>query len=136
MSNYQIEWKNTDIYNFNIEFNRIESYNEYVEKWLKNYYNFEFETLTHKTNWTMNDFVDLKDYNRVKNNINVLLTQVNQTESKLPIRDTLNQIFDNDSANAIEKTLTLNLKILGENQFLYNITNLTICGNNLKIYGG
>ena len=66
-------WNKNDIYNFNIEFNRIEEYNKYIELWLKNYYGFSFETLVHKTDWTIEDIVDLNDFNRVKRNINVLL---------------------------------------------------------------
>lgn len=138
MSNYQIEWKDNQVYNFNVEFNRIESYNKYVENWLRNYYNLDFEdiTLVHKTDWTINDIVDLKDYNRVKNNINILLEKVNRLGYQLSIRDSVNQIFNSTSANEIEQALTQYLEVLGNNQFLYNITNLTTCGNDLKVYGG
>lgn len=138
MSNYQIEWKDNQFYNFNVEFNRIESYNKYVENWLRNYYNFDFEdiVLTHKTDWTMNDIVDLKNFNRVKSNINILLKLMNRLGYQLSIRDNVNQIFNTISANEIERALTEYLATLGENQFLYNITNLTTCGNDLKIYGG
>lgn len=126
--------KNT-IYNFYIEFNRIESYNEYIENWLKNYYGYTFATLIHKTNWNVNDIVDINDFNRVKGNINTLLNVINIDNMNLGISQQINQIFNDVKANEIEVRLNINLKILGETQFSYNICGLTICGNDLKLGG-
>ena len=68
-------WTYDDYYDFYVEFNRIESYNEYCKKWL-NHYGIKVDSFTSKTNWTMSDIVDMKDYNRVKTNINLLLKAI------------------------------------------------------------
>lgn len=129
------KWNKNDAYNFNIEFNRIEEYNKYIELWLKNYYGFSFETLVHKTDWTIEDIVDLKDFNRVKRNINVLLKQLSTPINELPIVYIDNYIFNDVKANEIENILIGNLEVIGNSQWQYNITGLTICGNNLKLGG-
>lgn len=129
------KWNKNDVYNFNIEFNRIEEYNKYIELWLKNYYGFSFETLVHKTDWTIEDIVDLKDFNRVKRNINVLLKQLSNPINELPIVYIDNYIFNDVKANEIENILIGNLEVIGNSQWQYNITGLTICGNNLKLGG-
>lgn len=129
-------WNTSDIYNFNIEFNRIEEYNKYIESWLKNYYSFSFETLVHKTNWTIEDIVDINDFNRVKNNINVLLKQLSNSNNELPIVYIDNYFFDVKKANEIENRLISNLEILGNSQWQYNITGLTTCSNNDLKLGG
>lgn len=129
-------WNTSDIYNFNIEFNRIEEYNKYIESWLKNYYGFSFETLVHKTNWTIEDIVDINDFNRVKNNINVLLKQLSNSNNELPIVYIDNYFFDVKKANEIENRLISNLEILGNSQWQYNITGLTTCSNNDLKLGG
>ena len=128
-------WNKTDIYNFNIEFNRIEEYNKYIELWLKNYYGFAFETLVHKTDWTIEDIVDLNDFNRVKSNINVLLEQLSISNNELPIVYIDNYFFDDTKANEIESRLISNLEVIGNSQWQYNITGLTTCGNDLKLGG-
>lgn len=129
-------WNTSDIYNFNIEFNRIEEYNKYIESWLKNYYGFSFETLVHKTNWTIEDIVDINDFNRLKNNINVLLKQLSNSNNELPIVYIDNYFFDVKKANEIENRLISNLEILGNSQWQYNITGLTTCSNNDLKLGG
>ena len=129
------KWNKNDVYNFNIEFNRIEEYNKYIELWLKNYYGFSFETLVHKTDWTIEDIVDLKDFNRVKRNINILLKQLSTPINELPIVYIDNYIFNDVKANEIENILIGNLEVIGNSQWQYNITGLTICGNNLKLGG-
>lgn len=129
-------WNTSDTYNFNIEFNRIEEYNKYIESWLKNYYGFSFETLVHKTNWTIEDIVDLNDFNRLKNNINVLLKRLSTSNDELPIVYIDNYFFDVKKANEIENRLISNLEILGNSQWQYNITGLTTCSNNDLKLGG
>ena len=129
-------WNTSDIYNFNIEFNRIEEYNKYIESWLKNYYGFSFETLVHKTKWTIEDIVDINDFNRLKNNINVLLKQLSNSNNELPIVYIDNYFFDVKKANEIENRLISNLEILGNSQWQYNITGLTTCSNNDLKLGG
>ena len=129
-------WNKNDIYNFNIEFNRIEEYNKYIELWLKNYYGFSFETLVHKTDWTIEDIVDLNDFNRVKRNINVLLEQLSISNNELPIVYIDNYFFDDTKANEIESRLISNLEVIGNSQWQYNITGLTTCSNNDLKLGG
>ena len=140
MPNFKKEWNNTDIYNFNIEFNRIESYNQYVEKWLKDYFGLNFEPLEHKTDWTIYDVVDLIEFNRVKKNINKLLDSLQSeyqvTMQKLSVNATqTNQIFTSEKANEIEDRLNDHIQYLGNLQFEFNITGLTICGNSNKLGG-
>ena len=129
-------WNKNDIYNFNIEFNRIEEYNKYIELWLKNYYGFSFETLVHKTDWTIEDIVDLNDLNRVKRNINVLLKQLSISNNELRIVYIDNYFFDEVKANQIESRLKSNLEVIGNSQWQYNITGLTTCSNNDLKLGG
>lgn len=126
-------WENNDIYNFNIEFNRIESYNEYCKQWLA-YYNIGI-SIESKVNWTIEDIVDINDYNRVKNNINVILNAINSSTNRLTISSQYNQVWNVEKANEIETKLKEYLSFLGNTQFQYNISGLTISGNNLKLNG-
>lgn len=126
-------WNSNDFYNFNIEFNRIESYNEYCREWLQ-YYGINI-VITNKTNWTINDIVDLQDYNRVKNNINTILSALNISGNQLTISSQYNQSFNEEKANEIEKKLKAYLSYLGNLQFAYNISGLTTTGNSLKLNG-
>ena len=129
------EWATNDYYNFNIEFNRIESYNEYCKYWLNNYFGKNI-SFTSKTDWTINDIVDIKDYNRVKENINLLIKTININLQDLAVdKTTYNQVFNVQKANEIETRLKAYLKQLGERQFANNICGLTTCGNNLKLGG-
>ena len=127
MSNFTINWKETNIYNFAIAFNRIEKYNEYCKEWLK-YYGIEV-SITSKVNWNINDIPDLKDYNRIKNNINTLLEVLNSDATKLNISNSINQSFDYDKANELEIKLNEYLSVLTNMQFQTNITGLTTCSN-------
>lgn len=127
MSNFTINWKETNIYNFAIAFNRIEKYNEYCKEWLK-YYGIEV-SITSKVNWNINDIPDLKDYNRIKNNINTLLEILNSDATKLNISNNINQSFDYDKANELEIKLNEYLSVLTNMQFQTNITGLTTCSN-------
>ena len=126
-------WNSNDFYNFNIEFNRIESYNEYCREWLQ-YYGINI-VITNKTNWTINDIVDLQDYNRVKNNINTILSALNISDNQLTISSQYNQSFNKEKANEIEEKLKAYLSYLGNLQFAYNISGLTTTGNSLKLNG-
>lgn len=126
-------WKNDDYYNFNIEFNRIESYNEYCKEWLF-YYGINV-TFTSKTYWRISDMIDVKDYNRVKNNINILINAIGSNTNNLNISTQYNQVWNVDKANELEQRLKEYLKFLGDYQFAYNITGLSLSGNNLKLNG-
>lgn len=137
MSDFKKEWSNNDIYNFYVEFNRIESYNQYVEQWLKNYYKIDFNNynFNHKTNWNINDIIDLNDYNKVKKNINKLLNIINSINI-LTTSEQLNQTFNSAKANEIENSLNEILSYLGNLQFENKVCGLSMCGNNLNIVGG
>lgn len=126
-------WKNDNYYNFNIEFNRIESYNEYCKEWLS-YYGINV-SFTSKNNWNIYDVIDIKDYNRVKTNINILINAIGSNTNNLNISTQYNQVWNVDKANELEKRLKEYLKFLGEYQFTYNITGLSLSGNNLKLNG-
>lgn len=134
MSDFKKEWKPNDIYNFNVELNRIENYNKYVENWLKTYYGVN-KRLTNKIDWTINDIVDLKDINRIKSNINKLLDALGSNMSLTIINQT-NQVWTSEKANEIERTLREFISILGSLQFNNNITGLTISGQTLKLNMG
>ena len=127
-------WSFNDVYDFYIEFNRIESYNEYCKTWLNNYYNFNI-SFTSKTDWTMSDIVDLQDYNRVKKNINAILNAIQGSSTRLTTSEQVNQVFNVEKANEMEIRLKEYLSYLGQLQFAYNITGLTTTGNNLKLGG-
>ena len=126
-------WSFNDVYDFYIEFNRIESYNEYCKKWLS-YYNVNI-SFTSKTDWTINDIVDLQDYNRVKKNINAILNAIDSNSTRLTTSEQVNQVFNVDRANDMEIRLKEYLSYLGQMQFTDNTTGLTTTGNNLKLGG-
>lgn len=131
MGNFIINWNKDDIYNFAIEFNRIEKYNEYCKQWLK-YYGINVD-FTSKINWNIQDIPSLQDYNRIKGNINLLLDIVNSESIKLNIANNINQTFDYIKANELEIKLNDYLSMLTKMQFQDNITGLTACGNSLKL---
>lgn len=133
MSYIYKEWKENDIYNFQEEFNRIESYNAYCQEWLS-YFGIEIN-IENKTDWNIYDVVDIKDYNRVKRNINVILQKIDSNLSQLDISNQYNQNFSFQKANDLERRLDENLEILGKWQFYYNITGITTSGNSLKLGG-
>lgn len=132
-------WKSSDIYNFDIEFNRIESYNKYCKDWLYSYYGTTLP-IQIKNDWTMEDIIDLTNYNNLKSNVNACVSRINsiynvETTKILTIIDTYNQSFDYYKANEIEEMLKDYLSKLGSLQFLYNVSGLTTSGNNLKLNG-
>ena len=127
-------WENNDIYDFYIEFNRIGSYNEYCKQWLA-YYNIGIEFDNNKTDWTINDIVDIKDYNRLKSNINVILDVIKSNSNRLAISTQYNQVWNVNKANEIEEKLKEYLTFLGDMQFAYNISGLSTTGNDLKLNG-
>ena len=126
-------WQRNDIYNFSDEFNRIEEYIEWCKEWLA-YYKIQV-IVESKTNWVYNDIVDLQDYNRVKNNINILLQAIQSNLSLLEIRNEVNQNFNEIKANDIEQRLYSIIDRISEEQWRYNITGLTITGNSMKLGG-
>ena len=142
-NNYQKEWNYGDVYNFSIEFNRIESYNLYIEQWLKEYYGYSFTSLEHKTNWTISDIVDYKDFNRVSQNVGILFEHLSNIANKNPIRQNAkpinrvqnNKVFNEWEANQIERYLNENNKKIGNMQFATEITGLAICGNENRLMG-
>jgi hypothetical protein len=127
------KWNKNDYYDFYVEFNRIESYNEYCKEWLS-YFGIEL-TFTSKVDWTKKDIVDLNDFNRVKTNINLLLNTINSNINQLSVSSQINQVWNVDKANELEVRLKEYLKYVGELQFLYNVTGLTTTGNSLKLGG-
>lgn len=131
MGNFIINWNKDDIYDFAIEFNRIEKYNEYCKQWLK-YYGINVD-FTSKINWNIQDIPSLQDYNRIKGNINLLLDIINSSSIKLNIANNINQTFDYIKANELEIKLNDYLSMLTKMQFQDNITGLTSCGNSLKL---
>lgn len=142
-NNYQKEWNYGDVYNFSIEFNRIESYNLYIEQWLKEYYGYSFTSLEHKTNWTISDIVDYKDFSRVSQNVGILFEHLNNIANKRPITPNIkpinrvqnNKVFNEMEANRIEIYLNENSKKIGNMQFATEITGLAICGNENRLGG-
>lgn len=125
------EWKNTDYYNFMEEFNRIEGFNSDIDNWLKNYFGIYIE-LEHVTNWAYLDFIDVNDYNRVKKNINAI-SNVFGYGTTLKISNNINQTFNYQNANELEKYLEKNIENIGNEQFRSPITGLTCCGLELNI---
>ena len=127
-------WNKENIYDFYVEFNRIEGYNEYCKQWLK-YFGIKIDFIS-KTDWTYNDIVDIKDFNRVKHNINIILNAIGKTDNLLQDNNyQYNQTFNDVKANEIEEKLKIYLKQIGEWQFTYNMCGLTTCGNSLKLGG-
>ena len=128
-------WESGNTYTIYTEFNRIEKYNEYCKKWLNDYYNLNI-SFTSKINWTYKDIIDIKDFNRLKQNINILLEALN-IESKINVTTQANQTFNTEKANELENKLKEYLTKLGQWQFMYNVTRMTRCGgNNLKLAEG
>lgn len=126
-------WEKNDYYNFSVEFNRIESYNELCKKWLQSIgSNIDF---TSKTNWAINDIVDINDYNRVKKNINLIIDELYLDINNLNISSAYNQTFDYNKANELELTLKEYLKAIGEMQFSCQISGNAVCGNSTRIVG-
>ena len=137
MANFQKEWNNKKVYNFSVEFNRIESYNQYVEKWLKEYFgiNFGDVSFTHKTNWKETDIVDLNDLNRIRRNLNVLSYVTGDLIDPIPINTQLNQVWTSDKANELEEIVRVNMGGVGDMQFSNHITGLAVSGNTSRIVG-
>ncbi len=133
MGNFKKDWKATDTYNMVIEINRIEYYNKYVDEWLKNYFKNEYQTLTHKVDWSEEDIIfSLNQFNRIKSNINTLNERLSNLANLSVLTDSGQTLGLND-LQALEDYLMANMKKLGEYQFVYPITNLTYCGDVLKL---
>ena len=126
-------WKTNDFYDFYLEWNRIEGFNKYAQNWLN--LNGKTLSLNHKTNWTIQDIPDMNDYNRLKENINEILNAINSSQTRLAISQQINQVWNVEKANEIELRLKKYLEYIGNLQFVYNVTGLTNCGNNLKLGG-
>lgn len=127
-------WDKDNIYDFYVEFNRIEGYNEYCKTWLK-YFGVQVDFVS-KTDWTINDIVDITDFNRIKSNINTILNLINRNDLSMSISRQVNQTFNSVKANEIEERLKAYLKQIGEWQFTYNVCGLTTCGGNGLKLGG
>lgn len=127
-------WKSNDIYNVASEFNRIESYNEYCKDWFKNYYGISVVDFVSNTNWVNTDVPDIKDFNRIKTNINYLLEIIGKAQ-RLTISSQVNQVLNDTKVNEIEQRLNDYLQELGEWQFAYDITGLAITGNAIRLGG-
>ena len=126
-------WKKTDIYNFSVEFNRIESYNKYCQEQLAILgINVDF---INKTDWNENDIVDMNDLNRVKKNINLLLEAIDLSVSRLNISTQINQNWTNEKANELETRLESIMNVITNWQFMFDITGLKILGNEMKLGG-
>ncbi len=126
-------WKKTDIYNFSVEFNRIESYNKYCQEQLEILgINVDF---INKTDWNENDIVDMNDLNRVKKNINLLLEAIDLSVSRLNISTQINQNWTNEKANELETRLESIMNVITNWQFMFDITGLKILGNEMKLGG-
>lgn len=139
---YYKEWHSYDVYNFSIEFNRLESYNLYVDNWLRDYFGGNYDILEHKTNWTYSDIVDLKDYNRVGSNINYLYQVAQKTmrndfsyTNYYKSKSSSNTKFDESKAQQLELYSYETLKIIGELQFKNQITGFAICGSDNRLMG-
>ena len=125
-------WQYGDIYNFASEFNRIECYNEYCKEWFA-YFGIEIEDFESKTNWIISDIPDLKDLNRIKKNINIILNKLQLTN--LSIVEQINYRWDYPRANEIEEKLNEYLYLLGQWQFGNEISGLAITGNSQRLGG-
>ena len=127
-------WKYGDIYNFSVEFNRIEMYNEYCKYWLNNYYNKGITNFESNTKWNINDIVDIRDYDRIKTNINYINSVLGL--SALSTNNyQVNQQWTYEKANELESSLDKILSIIGSWQWSYPITGLATTGNTLRLGG-
>lgn len=126
-------WKKTDIYNFSVEFNRIEAYNKYCQEQL-GILGISVDFIN-KTDWNENDIVDMNDLNRVKRNINLLLEAIDLSVSRLNISTQINQNWSSEKANELETRLESVLSVITNWQFMFDITGLKILGNEMKLGG-
>lgn len=126
-------WKKTDIYNFSVEFNRIEGYNKYCQEQLE-ILGISVDFIN-KTDWNENDIVDMNDLNRVKKNINLLLEAIDLSVSRLNISTQINQNWNSEKANELETRLESVLSVITNWQFMFDITGLKILGNEMKLGG-
>lgn len=128
-------WNANHYYDFSVEFNRIESYNKYCNEWVELYGLKDDYTFIHKTDWTYSDIVDLNAYNRVKRNINQLCKYL-QLSNRLDVSEQAVQTFNYSKANELESMLLYYLEVLGNMQFISEITgNAVAGGNGLRIVG-
>ncbi|MFI3329110.1 MAG: hypothetical protein R3Y05_01335 [bacterium] len=133
MANFIIEWKKKDNISLDVELNRIEYYNKFVDNCLKNYFNNDYDELTHKLDWQVNDrMFSLQEYNRIKSNINVLNERLLNL-ALLDIEKTSGQTLGLSNINELEAYLSANLQGLGNIQFRNVVTSLTFCGDSLKL---
>ncbi len=133
MANYSKEWKSTDIYKIEVEFSRIECYNNYVETWLREIFKVEIEELDNKLEYSYDYIPDVSDYNRVKSNINKLLSTLKSNIASLSLNGAINQSFNQQNANELEVRLTDNLILLGDMQFSTKFSGVTICGGEIYL---
>ena len=126
-------WKKTDIYNFSVEFNRIEGYNKHCQEQLE-ILGISVDFIN-KTDLNENDIVDMNDLNRVQKNINLLLEAIDLSVSRLNISTQINQNWSSEKANELETRLESVLSVITNWQFMFDITGLKILGNEMKLGG-
>lgn len=110
--------------NFEYDLNRIEQNCEYLARLLNDYgYN---QSITIKTNWTIQDFPYQKEIDRIRNNINTLITVYHKLQGSPDIvyHDTLSFTDVNSLEQNIKNIDTLLQRMIAS--FRY-------CG---EIYGG
>lgn len=126
-------WKRNDIYNFYEELNRIEGYVKYCQEQFD--LTEEKTGIVSKTDWTIYDIVDVKDLNRVKNNINEILQRATTSDFRIGISSQVNQNWTYAKANELEYALGELEKAIALWQYSYEIVGLSIVGNFMKLGG-
>lgn len=109
--------------------NDIGKHNEYARKWL-GYFNKNI-TLENKIDWTINDIIDLQDYNKMKNNINIVLLALKK--QGLSISQVNHQNLTDAKITAIKRKINEYQDWIGGSQEKYNVCGITTCGKELKI---
>ena len=127
-------WVKNEIYNFASEFYRIESYTQYCCDWLIYFGLLNQDNILIKLDWNNNSIPDLIEYNRVKRNLN-FVSMVLDEEQTLQVLENANQKFTHDNANEMEKSLKNSVEKIGNWQFAYQISGISICGNNDRLAG-
>lgn len=138
------QWTSSSIYNFDIEFNRIETYNKYIKSCYSNFFSTTssitklLDSVVIKNDYTIDDIPDLQDYCRIKNNLNILCQVNGLTEiEKLPLNYTNpNEYFNYQKANELEARLRANLDVVGNKQYSNNICGLLNCGQTMQTITG
>lgn len=139
------EWKSSDYYNFDIEFNRLSKYTIYCNEWLYSYFNYKgksepivLDETVINSNRDYWHIVDLAEYNSFKLEINKLIRDFKEEENspkELDVYVNSNQNWTSDKANELERAIQYMVDFVGYKQFTNNVCGLSICGNNNRIGG-